>query len=455
MYSPTKMKNIPQELIESLKKFSFFDEKLFVETQKKNADTSIRLNSKKNNFLPTQLDNVSWCETGYYFNENIIFAADPYWHAGNYYVQEASSMFIEQGLKQCLNLLDDIKVLDLCASPGGKSTLISNLLSENSLLISNEINFSRLDALKENISKWGSASNWISNNAPKDFLGIENYFDCILIDAPCSGSGLFRKDADAILHWSCENVEMCAERQKKILDDIFPSLKNNGILIYSTCSFSEKENEDVVDYILENFEVESCEIFIKNEWGIKETKSKMHHGFGYRFMPENLKGEGFFMSVFKNKSKNSTQLKLQRNNKKEIKLTEEIKLFVDVSKVYFFEKSNNTFFINKHHVEDFFYLDTKLRLIKKGIFLGEIIKNKLIPHHELAMYDKLIFKNCIELNLENAICYLKKEPFNIPEKEKGWYLISYQNAILGWVKHLGSRINNYYPGNYRIFNKNI
>ena len=183
------------------------------------------------------------------FLQRPSFTFDPLFHAGTYYVQEASSMFLEQALKQSVDLSQPLRVLDLCAAPGGKSTLLQSLLNKESLLVSNDVIKSRAAILEENIVKWGAANVVVTNNDPAHFARLENYFDAIVIDAPCSGSGLFRRDPEAINEWSENNVQLCSQRQQRIVADVWPALKQNGILIYSTCSYSAEEDEAILDWM--------------------------------------------------------------------------------------------------------------------------------------------------------------------------------------------------------------
>ncbi|HEY6063723.1 MAG TPA: RsmB/NOP family class I SAM-dependent RNA methyltransferase, partial [Chitinophagaceae bacterium] len=186
---------------------------------------------------------IPWTDVGYYLDTRPSFTFDPLFHAGCYYVQEASSMFLEQALRQTVDLSKPVKVLDLCAAPGGKSTHIQSLISKESLLVSNEVIRSRVNILKDNIIKWGCENVVVTNNDPKDFGRLKYYFDVIVVDAPCSGSGLFRRDANAINEWSKNSVQLCSQRQQRILADVWPALKKDGILIYSTCSYSKEEDE--------------------------------------------------------------------------------------------------------------------------------------------------------------------------------------------------------------------
>ncbi|RZM05183.1 MAG: RsmB/NOP family class I SAM-dependent RNA methyltransferase, partial [Pedobacter sp.] len=249
--------------------------------------------------LPGIEERVSWSSHGYYLKERPLFTTDPLFHAGVYYVQEASSMFLEEALRQSADLSQPLKVLDLCAAPGGKSTLIQSVISPESLLVSNEVIKTRVNILTENLTKWGAANVVVTNNDAKDFKELPAFFDIIVVDAPCSGSGLFRKDPDAIEEWSPGNVTLCSQRQQRILADVFPALKQDGVLIYSTCSYSVEEDEAIADWLIADHGVESMKLELHADWNIVETISPQHKANGYRFYPDKLRGEGFFLSVFK------------------------------------------------------------------------------------------------------------------------------------------------------------
>src|SRR6185295_2766131 len=209
---------------------------------------------------------VPWSQYGYYLSQRPSFTFDPLFHAGCYYVQEASSMFLEQALKQTVDLSRSLKVLDLAAAPGGKSTHIQSLISKDSLLVSNEVIRSRSNILKDNIIKWGGDNVVVTNNDPKQFGKLENYFDGIVVDAPCSGSGLFRRDEQAIGEWSENNVQLCSQRQQRILADVWPALKKEGVLIYSTCSYSKEEDEEIVGWMKNNLSAINCQLEVDKNW---------------------------------------------------------------------------------------------------------------------------------------------------------------------------------------------
>ncbi len=448
---------IPEKLIISLKNVTGFDEKDFIETHQSNTPvTSIRINPNKNSWNESLLNidrSIPWCNWGRYLAERPSFTFDPLLHAGAYYVQEASSMFLWEILKQ--QIVDDTQkiVLDLCAAPGGKSTLLSSYFT-NGLLVSNEVIKQRAAVLVENITKWGSDNVVVTNNDPKDFKQLQAFFDVIVIDAPCSGSGLFRKDKNAIGEWSIENVNLCSQRQKRIIADTIECLKDDGLLIYSTCSYSKEENEDVLDWIQENFKMESIEINLEQDWGIVETKSDIKNAFGYRFYPNKVVGEGFFVAVFKRKDVTENS-----KNLKETSLTKIQKNELEILSNFFSTNLNFFHFKQNEYVRAFpINLQKELQIIasylyikKAGVELGVVKGKDFIPSHELALsLFNLNHLNSVEINLEQALQYLSKKEVIIDTKFIGWGLVKYNNVALGWVKVLHNRINNYYPTEWRI-----
>jgi 16S rRNA C967 or C1407 C5-methylase (RsmB/RsmF family) len=232
----------------------------FTECHHQDIPVSVRINSSKPNNNITVNDVVAWNEKGRYLKQRPDFTLDPLFHAGTYYVQEASSMSIESVLDQYLEKENNPVILDLCAAPGGKSTLIADWLNNNGLLVSNEVIKSRAGVLSESLTRWGAPNTVVSSNDPLQLGKLNGFFDCILVDAPCSGSGMFRKDKNAMQHWSEQAVSHCAARQERIIEDIWPALKPNGILIYSTCSYSEAENENIAKFILQEYDAEPLSI---------------------------------------------------------------------------------------------------------------------------------------------------------------------------------------------------
>jgi 16S rRNA C967 or C1407 C5-methylase (RsmB/RsmF family)/NOL1/NOP2/fmu family ribosome biogenesis protein len=443
------MPNLPQQLLNSLSLLDNFDERAFVEAHnEENKITSIRLNPFKKANLDFELnDAVGWSENGFYINNRPSFTHDPLFHAGCYYVQEAGSMFIEFALKQTNNFNESLNVLDACAAPGGKSTLINSLLNNQSLLVANEFIRSRAGVLAQNLSKWGTCNTVVTNNDTEKFSELTSFFDAIVVDAPCSGSGLFRKQPDAIDHWSEDNVNTCHVRQKKILEDLIPSLKENGVLIYSTCSYSVKENEEIVEWMVTQLDMEYVPLPIKKDWGIVET------AFGYRFYPHLTKSEGFFCAVLRKKNSQPANFRKKNKTTLDVSATEMTVLspFLAVTDNLIIKKNNLFHVLNSEALNFLFSNEKQFYFKKAGAVIGEIKGKDMVTNQDLA------FLNCInnnlqklDLNNDQAIKFLKKENFEHESEKKGLVLVTYKNMGLGWAKVLPNRVNNYYPNEMRI-----
>ncbi|MEO6540638.1 MAG: RNA methyltransferase [Ferruginibacter sp.] len=464
--------NLPGPLIQSLQSIKGFNEEAFKAVHQSGGQiTSIRLNPEKVKIknLKFKIDGaVPWSSNGYYLPQRPSFTLDPLFHAGTYYVQEASSMFLEEALKQTLDLTRPLKVLDLCAAPGGKSTLIQSIISKGSLLVSNEVIKTRVNILSENITKWGAANTIVTNNDPSDFKRLQNYFDVIVVDAPCSGSGLFRKDHDAIEEWSEKNVNLCAQRQQRILSDVFSTLKEGGILIYATCSYSEQEDEEISDWMMEQFAVGSLQLAVEESWGIVETVSKKEKAYSYRFYPDKVKGEGFFIAAFRKGSPGAASnydaiqpkagQRSKDKRKKDILTAKELEVlgtYLDNTADHFFIKQNEELLAMPVHLEnDLAIIQSSLYIKKAGVKLGTMIRNELIPAHDLAV-STIINNNipAINVDIETALQYLRKVDIQIETDMRGWVLLKHQQLPIGWIKVIANRINNYYPAAWRILNK--
>jgi len=444
---------IPRQLLESLKGIRGFDEEAFIKVhQNPEPITSIRINPHKKSEIRNLKSKIPWTETGYYLASRPSFTFDPLFHAGCYYVQEASSMFLEQALRQTADLSKPIKVLDLAAAPGGKSTHIQSLISKDSLLVSNEVIRSRANILKENIIKWGCENVIVTNNDPADFKRLENYFDVIVVDAPCSGSGLFRKDEEAMGEWSLNNVQLCSQRQQRILADVWPSLKNDGVLIYSTCSYSKEEDEDILDWMMEELAISNWPLAINSAWGITETRSASG-AYGYRFWPDKLKGEGFFLACFKKldgetESGQKSKRKISPASKKEIEILEQ---WVSTKGLAFVKFGDIIHAIPVILARELDLIIEKLKPVYAGVAVGEVMKEKLVPEHALAV-SKILAPDVKSTGLdrETAIKYLQRKELPFDLFKTGWQLVKYEDAALGWVNALSNRVNNYYPKELRI-----
>jgi 16S rRNA C967 or C1407 C5-methylase (RsmB/RsmF family)/NOL1/NOP2/fmu family ribosome biogenesis protein len=451
--------NFPPHFLENLNTEPGFDSESFVGAHlSEAAPTSIRINPFKPSTLKTD-SQVPWCAEGFYLDTRPSFTFDPLFHAGAYYVQEASSMFIGHILNTIRpNKEDAIKILDLCAAPGGKTTLLNSALQSSDLLVANEIIKTRVPILSDNLNRWGTSNTIITNNDPKDFNAIHSFFDVVLVDAPCSGSGMFRKDPAAMNEWSEGNVNLCHQRQERILADIYPALKEDGYLIYSTCSYSHQENEDILDWLCTEFNLESVRIPIYKEWGIVETESPQKKAWGYRFYPGKVKGEGLFAACLR-KRESSGGLSNYKNNgqqKLPAKEMDIVKGYINnADDFYFFKVNEDWLAINREHKESLNILHRHLYIKKSGVRIGKLAGNDLIPDHELAL-SLAINKDAVlstELTREQAIQYLRRDNIDMEITGKGWSLMTYDGLALGWAKLLPNRINNYYPKEIRIMSQ--
>jgi len=364
-------------------------------------------------------------------------------------------MFIEHALTSCVDFNQTLLAFDVCASPGGKSTLLNSLLNEKSSLVSNEIVKQRAEVLAQNLSKWGTSNVVVTNNDPSSYSEINDVFDVILVDAPCSGSGLFRKQHDAVDEWSLDNVNLCSQRQKRILSEIIGTLKQAGTLVYSTCSYSQAENEDIADWLVNEFGLISVQIPTEKNWGIVETTSEKQKTFGYRFYPDKTQSEGFFCAVFKKPGNidNHQQVRKSKYEAFSIIKPKEKELFANWIKnldEHVITKFKDDYLLTNQTTLDFINKYSNLYYKKVGTTIGSLIKNEVIPHHDLAWsIHRADTIQTIECNQEQALQFLKKELQSI-EGNKGWNLMTFNSFGIGWIKHLGNRLNNYLPNEFRI-----
>ncbi len=408
---------------------------------------SVRLNRGKPADKFNDYEKVPWANDAFYLPERISFTLDPLFHAGCYYVQEASSMFLSQALNIAFADGSPLRILDLCASPGGKSTHIASRMPAGSLLVANEIIPSRNKILQHNLIKWGNPNVIVTQNSAADFNRLPGFFDLILVDAPCSGEGLFRKDADAVAEWSAASVDHCAFRQSSILDDVAGSLKECGILIYCTCTFEDSENDKQAERLINKQQFQKVDIPGIHS-GITAT------GYGYAFYPHLIKGEGFYLAMLKNLKHNQGSY-----TKNKSKLSG---LFSKHFKNYLtghdqfsgFEKDNELYAIPQNIADDFQILSKNLYIRQAGIKLGKLMNGEIIPSHQLALSTSILAGlPSIGLNVKDALHYLRNEIPSVGSYTPGWYLAQYDGFNLGWMKVLRNRINNYFPREFRILKR--
>lgn len=398
---------------------------------------------------------VSWANEAYYFDENVRPGKHPYHEMGLYYIQEPSAM----SAAALLAPKPGMRVLDLCAAPGGKSTQLVTYLGDSGLLVSNEINTQRSRILSQNIERMG-IKNAIVTNEDSFVLAshFPGFFNAIQVDAPCSGEGMFRKLPEAIEQWSMENVAICAARQKEILDNAAVMLKPGGVIVYSTCTFSKEENEDVIECFLErhpDFTLEEME----------------------RFWPHKVDGEGHFVAKLVRRGSVDTDLKAERktkknknskNRKNETKpaLTKEnMKLlseFLDETisedMAAWIKNSRLVMFGEQLYRLPDMEVDIKgLKVQRAGLHIGEFKKQRFEPSHSLALALKLNdAKNVVKLTCDNpqTIGFFNGQSVMLSDEQaaeckKGWALVCVDGYTVGWGKVNGTQVKNHYPKGLR------
>lgn len=443
---------LPVDFIQLLQGREDFDLVAYQNALSTPAPVSLRTNPLKPTHQFENLEKVPWCPQGYYLTERPNFSHDPHWHAGAYYVQEASSMFIDEIIRQ-IQLPPQKRMLDLCAAPGGKSTLLASHLHADDVLVANEVIPSRANILLENIVKWGSANVLVTQNQAEDFKQSGAEFDFILVDAPCSGEGLFRKTPEAVGEWNIDNVRHCELRQQQILQQISGLVAQDGYIIYSTCTYNHHENIDNLVKFAESNNFESVQLDTSQFPQITVIEKC---GFvGYGFYPYKVKGEGFFCGVLKNANPPGNNIAFEQNTKARLPIkTINFDLqdfFEDSAGLHFVEGGHDVFAMTEPVFRFYNLINGKLRIRNAGVRAGTLKGKDFIPAHALAL-SQLISKNFqgVELDNNEALHYLRKNTIKPQYNVKGYILAQYQGINLGWLKNLGNRFNNLYPIEYRL-----
>ncbi len=449
---------------------------------------SVRLNERKCRIagvssdalsLPRADGGVPWCRSAVYLSERPSFTYDPLLHAGLYYVQEAGSMFLEQAIRRYV--IAPAMVLDLCAAPGGKSTHVRALLPESSLLVCNEPVRNRAQVLAENIAKWGHPGCIVTQNYPKDFTRFTSLFDVVIADVPCSGEGMFRKDAGAVEEWSTANVELCRSRQREILADVWPALRPGGLLIYSTCTYNNKENEENIDWIADELGASVLPLPVEDDWQVEGRLPRGASGDDagsrpvYRFLPGRTRGEGFFLAVLrKNESVESMSVacsgpekpkKSRLGKAKKGRVTPpavpgEYQSWVRGAENYEFLATSDGQLLAfpRAHVSVYALLKKYLAVLHAGIPVAELKGHDWIPSHALALSTERAGDAfpVVELGQEQAVAYLRRETLTLPsDTPRGYVLLAFRGVALGFAKNVGNRANNLYPAEWRIRSSHI
>ena len=429
---------LPEAFVASIVQDSPFGMPL-IEALDQSASTSIRINARKPSVVAFEdLEPVPWCPNAFYLKERPNFTLDPLFHAGVYYPQEAASMAIYDLVKS-LQLPEGSVVLDACAAPGGKTLAMMDALPENCAGIANEIHPHRANILCENVTKWGLDHVAVCNNDTSMFRDLEAFFDLVLIDAPCSGEGMFRKDPNARFEWSLDAVQKCSERQIVIVNNLINSIKPGGYLIYATCTFNESENEQQIQEILATGEFEV------QPWSAPSDSLPGRNGIGHYFVPGRSRSEGLFMAVLKKKGSSESQSVTLSPSPKESFAGLDINTLPHQEIV---QQQKLAHLRSKSLGSALLRLKIPLRFLKIGIAVGESTMKGWVPLHDLAMTSCNL--TGIECSKQEALMYLRGETFPIPPYPPSYYLIRYQGVNLGFIKHLGQRFNNLYPKPWRI-----
>ena len=409
------------------------------------------------NIIPFELQEVPWAEHGYYYENTDQPGKHEFHEAGLYYIQEPSAMSVVEYLE----VKPGEQVLDLCAAPGGKTTQIAGFMAGEGLLVCNEIHPQRAKILSENIERMGVKNALVTNETPQRLSAMfPGFFDKILVDAPCSGEGMFRKNEEALEEWSADNVQMCADRQDEILEEVAKMLRPGGRICYSTCTFAPAENEDCMSrFITSHPEFHLVEVEKKGNMSLGNPKFANIPVEGLektiRLWPHKLDGEGHFIAVLEKDGELDTSYKPvpQKGNEKPLK-EKEYQEFLDFQKEtlkYPLEKECILFGEQLYAMPENMPSLKGLKVLRPGLHLGTLKKKRFEPSHALALSMKkedVLRSWNLESGSREIKQYLSGQTFNA-EGEKGWYLILVDGYSIGWGKLAGGIMKNHYPKGLR------
>lgn len=437
------MPELPKDFVLYMQSILGKDYEAYLDCLFEKPPVCVRLNPSKPNKLFQLEVPIPYCNQAYILKDRPHFHHDPMFHAGSYYVQEAGSMYLEQ-LFNNLELPTHPIILDLCAAPGGKSTHLLSCLNHNGVLVSNEIIPSRNKVLQQNIHRWGYDNVIITQADVTSYEQCDALFDVILIDAPCSGEGLFRKDPDAVSHWSKSTVEGCSRRQLDITQSAIHALKPGGYLIYSTCTFEQSENDDVVKSLILNHGFRQIKLQAKDK-GIVSTS------FGLQFLPHLTRSEGFYISALQKVVDHNSLLSYsnQSHKYKSIQLPDQVKPFLKDAEMLTIENYKGEAWYVSPAVLNILTSLNHIPVKSAGIPLGRITE-KYKPHPALALSNKLHYENQIDVSDREALLFLSGHTLANTENRKGLYLLTFKQCALGWVHAVDGRLNNLYPHEWRI-----
>jgi 16S rRNA C967 or C1407 C5-methylase (RsmB/RsmF family)/NOL1/NOP2/fmu family ribosome biogenesis protein len=444
---------LPQAFIDSMKNILGDEYPAFESSLHEVSPVGIRLNSGIK--LPADgfpiFDaghSIPWCRSGIYLTRRPSFTFDPLFHSGSYYVQEAASMFVEQCVDTVKQYGEIGYILDLCAAPGGKSTHLISLFPD-SLIVCNEVIRSRAAILRENIAKWGRANAVATSCDPAAFQRLHHFFDFILVDAPCSGEGMFRKEYGALKEWSPENIKHCAARQTRIVRDVWDALKPGGFMLYGTCTYNIEENENTVRFIIENLGAESIPVDVSAFNGISPSQDRNIHAC--RFFPHKTASEGLFLSLLR---KNGESKQYGTKPSKRILKMPELKSWIRSDEMFAYIRNNDhIYMLPEKFIADVEFIGKTVHVLSSGAEMCTVKGNDLIPSFDFAHSAEINIDSFTVWNVDKitALRFLKKETLSSPSNiGKGYVLLTYLGVPLGWVKNIGSRCNNMLPQNKKI-----
>ncbi len=459
---------IPKDFLETSVSIFGRESEEFLASLDSEPSLGIHINAEKMQktgvVIPDNAERVEWTSNGFYLKSRPRFTFDPFLHAGAYYVEEPSSMFVEKALNYIQKDIRIDRALDLCAAPGCNSIMIRNSM-KGWLLVSNEPLSKRAAVLTEILAKWGNPDIIVTSDFPEAFDGLTGFFDLIATDVPCSGEGMFRKDETARSEWSKANVENCVQRQRDILRTIWPTLRKGGYIIYSTCTFNRREDEENVLFIANELGAEIINLETDADWHICGDTTGRNLPV-YHFFPHKTRGEGFFLALLKKTSDTPpAENRKSKKKKPETVSADGFAEWINCKENFDFHKSKDGITaLRKAFADDYAAISEKLNVICAGVrvctekpakFSNSARKPKpqFVPAPGLALSSCLNRKAFpdISLNYSDAIKFLRGE--SIPSTvyaPRGWVTVSYRNLPLGFANNVGSRLNNSYPPAWRI-----
>lgn len=429
----------------------------FLQAMNDTPPVSVRWNPYKTAGAPDGAP-VPWNRYGRYLTERPSFTTDPLFHAGAYYVQEASSMFVEHLVRSAAEP-EGARILDLCAAPGGKATLYATLAGAEGIVVANEVVRNRALTLADNARKWGIGNMVVTNDDTARLAGLTEWFDIVAVDAPCSGEGMFRKNPDAMAEWSPSAPQLCAARQRQILADAWEALRPGGLLIYSTCTFNREENEENVAWLAEHYDCSDAGVEVPAAWGIEQTEAGGIRCF--RFWPHRLRGEGFFAAALRKEGQKGRPFRPKARKplfaEPSRRETEALARWIAQPEFMRFARIGDTYYgYYAAPYGDIRTLAEYLHTLHSGVCMGQLFNGTLKPDPSLALFHDLNRTAAPEaaLSREDALHYLRREELPSPEAfNEGMNLVTCEGYALGWAKRIGQRINNLYPKSLAILYK--